>query len=730
MGVTVVCDARLLDDPFLSAVSSRFDVELIGCMQPEQDIMQKAQGKVRLFSSNDIPQIASGDIVRFQARLKTPRDFQNPGSFSWRRYLLTRGIGAVGSVRGPEWLLVLSRSHSGSRRRLDQSIANLDDDRAGGILRAMVTGRREAVGNDVRNAFQLAGIAHLLAVSGLHVGYVALFIYLLVRLLVGPWTRLTLRIPLQKIAATITLPCVWFFVFLVGSPVSAVRAGIMISVYLVGLILGLRQDLLVTLAVAALLIVVIEPLAVFDISFQLSFISVLAIILITPRLMGMMRSWFEYRRGWHWRMLHRMFQLAAVTVAATLGASPMVAYHFHMVTVAGFLANLVAVPWTGLVILPLAALASAMTFLWPYSSDIFFWPLAGKAAGSLLAFADGLSTLADPLVMRIAPNGVELMLAYAVIVTLVFWRQLPYRRLVAVGLTAGLIFNVGWWQMKPLMTDRLEVTFLDVGQGDAALIRFPGGKSMLIDGGGLPRGEFDIGEHVVAPVLLAKGIHRVDWLMLSHPHHDHYRGLAAVAERFHPDVLWTNGFSPPEKELEFWNDFMRRVEGSGVSIRRIDASFDPIEVNGVKLEVLHPRGKVPHDLDLNESSLVLKFTYDDVSFLFTGDLMDWGENELMNSGSDIGSTVLKVAHHGSDTSSSTGFIESVRPKYAIISAGQYNPYGMPAPIVLDRLNESGTTIYRTDKHGAVTVITDGSKIDVITEVSPTRRSSSERAARR
>ncbi len=723
-GARLVCDGVVHADPVRREKSVHIDVVLVRCSLPQEQDMQSAAGTVRLYSSPDVMGVAQGDAVRFKATLKRPRDFRNEGCSSWRRYLMTKGVGAVGSLAGPHWIVRLSSRTEGVqtrglrdlRQRLDAAIGTIEDADAVAVLSALVSGRKEALREGIRDSFQRAGIAHLLAISGLHVGYIALCAFIAIALVIGRCTRLLLVVPLQRIAAVLTLPLVWGFVLLVGAPVSAVRAGIMISVYLIGVMVGARQDLLATLAIAALIIVVIEPMAVFDVSFQLSFVSVLAIVLMVPRLIAPVKQWFTHRHQWYHHMLYRAYQLACVTVAATVGSAPLVAYHFHFITGTGLFANLLAVPWTGAAVLPLAALSSVMTFIWPTAAAAVFWPLTGMATAALINIADIFSRLASPLLLHIAPTVIEVAMVYGLILTLVFWRRLSYRRIALAALVVVLVIDVGCSRIRPMMTKTLEVTFLDVGQGEATLVRFPGGRIMLIDGGGLPQGEFDVGRHVVEPALLRKGIHRVDWLLLSHPHHDHYRGLAAIAERFHPEAVWTNGVAAPEKELEFWNDFLQRVDTAGVPLGTLDAAHEEIDIGGVKLEVLFPPHPPPGDVDPNDTSIVLKLTYGEVSFLFTGDLMEWGERRLIGTGGDVSATVLKVAHHGSETSNSRSFLDAVQPRVAVISVGQYNQYGMPDASVLEKLERLGAAVYRTDHHGAITITTDGHDIAVSTFV--------------
>lgn len=717
----LVCDGRALSDAVARKRSARVDVKLIGCRLAREQEMQKSSGTVRLYVYGGMPHIIRGSAVRFKARFKEPVDYRNGGGFSWRRHLAARGIGAVASVSGAEWLIAEPPSYPGvlsrMRQRLDTAIAGTKPQAAAGVLRALVTGRRDAVEEDVRLSFQGTGLAHLLAISGLHVGYIALFIFLCARFVAGRWTRLLLHVPVQKIAAVFTLPCLWGFIVMVGAPLSAVRAGIMLSVYLVGVLLARRQNLVVTLAIAALIIVAIDPLAVFEISFQLSFVSVLAIILIAPRLLAFVTPWFSEHTEWYWRLLWRACQLAAVTFAATIGSAPLVAYHFNLITGMGLIANLIAVPWMGVVVMPLAMIASITTFAWPWLATTLLWPAAAWSVNVMLMGAHLLAAATSSSVVHAAPSTFEVFMIYAALALIVFWRVIPYRRIAFVFVVVPLVLDAGWWHVRPLMTNKLEMTFLDVGQGEATFVRFPGGTTWLIDGGGKHGSAFDVGKNVVVPALLRKGIHSVDQLVLSHPHHDHYRGLAAVAEYFHPKLLWTNGFEPPEVEQEEWDEFEERLQAVGVDTIIVARGDTPVEVGGVKVEILYPDDSLPRDIEVNDTSLVMKLTYNDVSILFTGDLEKGGEETLLANGDDLSATVLKVGHHGSDTSSTREFITAVKPTIAVISVGQLNPYGMPDRAVLERFRLFGTQIYRTDYHGAITVSTDGRDVSVDTVVS-------------
>jgi competence protein ComEC len=271
------------------------------------------------------------------------------------------------------------------------------------------------------------------------------------------------------------------------------------------------------------------------------------------------------------------------------------------------------------------------------------------------------------------------------------------------------------------MNGRLEVKFLDVGQGDSIVVRFPNGHVTLVDGGGIKGSDFDVGRNIVAPALLRMGIHRVDDMILTHPHHDHYKGLAYIAEKFRPDVLYTNGQAAPEDEITEWEDFLVRLKGADVPLRSVigtggGSSSLTVEEGGARLELFSLRPKDISLLDPNDGSLVIKITYKDRSIVLTGDLMDMGERMLLEARPDLSGDVLKVAHHGSETSTSSLLIEAVRPKIAVISVGENNQYGMPDEVVLKGLKNAGAEVYRTDLDGAVTISTDGKTVDVDTFV--------------
>lgn len=714
-----MCDGVVDGAPQELESGWRLDVELIGCGEGLSGTVSPANGKVRLFTAELFDALNSGDRIRFLARFKKPREFKNPGSFNYPIYLLTQGISGTGSLVGPKWIVKIggknltwpSRIVSEARLKIDGAISVSAQGDIAGILKAIIIGKRDGISQETRDAFSKTGLAHLLAISGLHVGYVAVIMFFFIRLLVGWWPRLSLFWPLQRIAAIASLPVVWLYVVVAGFPVSAIRAAIMLTVFLVSLFSLWRRDLLSALATAVFAILIVSPSSVFSVSFQLSAASVFAIIVLTPAILEKIDRWPK---------AHCILQIAAVTIAATLGSAPIVAYNFHFVSAIGLFANIVAVPFTGIILMPLAISASVFSLIYaPLAVPI--WKLAAIAAGALLRFVAHLDQYGSPLVISWAPSIAEVCLVYAAIAVIVFWNRLACKRIIAGAVAAFLVIDVGYWHARPIMGRTLEVTFLDVGHGDSIVVRFPNNHVVLIDGGGIKGSDFDVGERVVSPALLRMGIHRVDEMILTHPHHDHYKGLAAIAQRFRPRVLYTNGGDAPENELSDWEDFMQRIKESCTPIQVISGSGAPtpafsMEEGDAKLDVFAPKATELSILDPNDTSLVIKISYGEKSLILTGDIMEMGERILLEGRPPVSGDVIKIGHHGSETSTSQEFLSAVNPSVAVITVGENDQYGLPDRIVLNRLNEIGAKIYRTDIDGAVTVRTDGKSLNVDTFV--------------
>ncbi|MFP3927698.1 MAG: DNA internalization-related competence protein ComEC/Rec2 [Desulfobacteraceae bacterium] len=659
---------------------------------------------------------APGDRIRFSARLRPFRNFNNPGRYDYERAMRIRGFSCGASISDGRCVVFMGKGDLGFpwnaveaargplRSWIRQSLASP----ARGIVRALLLGEKHDLDPELREAFYRTGLAHILAVSGLHVGLVAWLVFGFVTRLLSCSYRLLLTVDVRKAAALITCLAAVAYALVAGFQVSTQRALAMVLAYLISIAIGRERDVWSTLCLAALLVLASDPHALYTISFQLSFGAVVGILWLAPPIYKRIYNNALYENGRRKRALSIVHSytagLLSVTVAAALFLLPLTVYYFHRISPVTVISNLAATPLLGLWILPAGLLA------------MLFFPVFPGAAGTLLnaasAGAEALeivvrlfSGLSWASFWTVTPNPLELVLLYALLASVVL--ALKGRlRLLLPAVCLLLALDAAYWLYETRLSPHLRVTYLDVGQGNSALVQFPGGKRMLIDGGGFRLGTFDVGEMVVAPFLWSRKITRVHYLVLSHPEADHMDGLSFIAENFHPQDLWYNG---DRVESDSYRRFMAAVLSTGLKLRLPGDPRLPENIGGVDVEVLYPPPGRPTisspdttEDNLNDRSLVIRLSQHGSSFLFPGDLESKGEAELAAiAGHELKSTVLLAPHHGSSSSSTPGFLECVRPEWCVISAGAGNRFGFPHPEALDRIRSVGARILRLDRIGAI-----------------------------
>lgn len=707
------CVGRVAGDASQREWGIRFDLDLEECGA------KAASGTVRVNAGSRYldDDVLAGDLISVPLVFSRPREFRNPGSFSYGRYLMSRGVGAVASARGRVDLLERDEGNPfagmarGLRGRIAGDIRSSASPEVQGILEALATGKREGIDEATRKTFSASGLSHLLAISGLHVGYVALMIYLLIRFTLGRVPAVVSRVPVARLAAAVTLPLIWFYIAFIGVPMSAVRAGLMLTVYLVGVVAGLRQDGPTTLAAAVIFVLIAMPLSILDLSFGLSVAAVAGIMLLAIPLIGRVSGTLE-GRGSAARLGSRAFALFILSFSAAAFTAPLVAYHFKSFSALGPLANVIAVPLVAFLLMPAILLASTLTAMLPWLAPLA-WKGAAALASLLARFAEYVAERGETLVGAWAPSPFEVVLSYAVLIVAAGLVIVPRRRTLAMAaaLSVAVCVDVTTLNVMPLLGDTLTVTSFDVGQGESSLVEFPDGTRMLIDGGGLRGSSFDIGERVLMPALLAMGVSRIDSVLVTHPHFDHFGGLGFLIERYRPEVVWVNGMRPEGEEGRFWDEFLSRAESAGATVEVVSGKVE--RRKGSANFVIASTSPDP-SAALNDTSLVARIDHGSKSFLFTGDLEELGEARLIESGIDIDVDVLQVGHHGSRDATTEEFLAKVTPRVAVISAGRDNRYGLPNDETISRLEEAGSDIYRTDLHGAITITSDGHEIEVET----------------
>jgi competence protein ComEC len=587
------------------------------------------------------------------------------------------------------------------------------------IFKALVLGEQGDIPEEIKEYFILTGTAHLLAISGDQFGIVALLSFSLLIWILKRSEFLLLSISVRKWAAGLTIPCIILYAFIAGGGISVIRAAIMVITFLFSILLNRERNLLHTLALAAFLILILSPPSLFDVSFQLSFLAVLSILYLVPRILQEFKQEgisLLLKTSWKKNILKYIMLSLLVTGVAILGTAPFVALHFNRFSPIGFFTNLFIIPWVGFLIVPLSLTASIFSF--------FFTPLAtflininGFITLILLRVLAFFASLPFASFFVSTPTVFEIVLFYILLFLVVHLKKRKMARYLFLGLCVVLVFDLAFWNLKDLLQKDLRLTFIDVGNGDSILIEFPKGKRMLIDGGGLREDRFDIGKNVIAPFLWKKKIRRVDTLVLTHPDPDHLKGLIFIASQFSIGQFWDNGF---QTDSEPYLQLKKILEEKKIKIHSLNEETPFQMINGVEISFLNPpvwnatQRKVRNLWDLNNASLVMKLRFKNVSVLLTGDIGKEAEERMLRKGYPLRADILKIPHHGSSSSSSPLFLERVKLTYAILSVGERNIGRLPHPEVLKRYLQLGSRILRTDKDGAITVMTDGEKIEVKT----------------
>jgi competence protein ComEC len=670
-----------------------------------------------------------GDRVRFWARPLLPRDNGNPGGFDYPAYLARRGIYVTAFLESDDGVELLSRHPAGPwgaierlRREIRRFLERSFSPDTGALMKALVVGDMGGISRATRAEFTAAGVTHVLSISGLHVGMLGLVVFWLVRFGCSFSSALLLRCNLLKVAAFFSFSAVVFYTALAGAAVPTVRSAIMIGVYELAVLLDREEEVFASLALAALLIGLVWPGVITDISFQLSFLAVLFIVWGLVKA----REWFPPRqrdelpqeRSWlrHWGRQTALY--LAVPLLATIGTGPMIAHYFGNLSLAGFLSNPVIVPLVGFAVVPLGLAVGFLSLVAPPLALPLIWiaePLASLTLGMVGFFARlPFASIAVPI-----PNLVEVAGLYLLILSVLLARGNRYAVILLLAVVAGLAADGAYWWRERYRREKLRITHLSVGHGDAAVVELPGSRVLVIDAGGTATGEFDTGEFIVAPFLRARKILRVDLVAVTHPRVDHYGGMRAVLEQFSPLEFWSG---PSRGRTSRYEELEEAAERAGVK-RVISSSGDPCRaIDRVKLCVLYP----PADRS-GDASLVLRLTFGSISILFAGDIEGRDERRIIASQLELSSAVLKVPRHGSLSSSTEEFVAAVRPKLAIFSVGQRNPFGLPRDEVLARYRQAGAAILRTDQDGAITIETDGEEVRYWTHKSGKRGSVDRRA---
>ena len=702
-----------------------------------------ARATAELVGKREAPYFRYGDRLLIEGVIGTPPELEE---FDYAAYLARQGIAEVLNARNVALIGEgeggrFYRTLYGFRRQLAASIAAVVPEPQAALSQATLLGLRRNIPAELTEAFRRTGAAHLLAISGLHVGILLGVSLAASAAVLGRKHHLHLLAPLLV---------VWIYGLLSGMSPSATRACIMGSVYLASLAFGRQRSSLAPIGCAAALMVGVTPSVIYSISFQLSFAAIAGIAAFSDIFGDGLRPHIERlvgRRSMLRAPLASITDMLGISLAATVATLPLIALHFERVSTLGIPASVLTLP-----VLPLLIVASASVALVGLISATLTIPLGWLAWGAGAYLSGVVSLLAElpgasidigeiPVAAVVAYYGALLTAYGAKLMFPTVMRGIVRRIAIRRGSTgtprapgrlqqsargsrsgriamwllvpAAFFASLAWSQALT-KDDSLHVVFFDVGQGDAIFIQTPGGRQMVVDGG-------------ADPLLMARLLgermrfydRHLDIVVASHPNSDHIGGLVQVLDRYDVGAVLERRIEYASVTYTAWAKAVQEGEKRGARVIQASAGQVIAIDSDVRIEVLGPPSGLLRgtESDADNASLVLRLVYGEVSFLLTGDIFAEGERALVASGVAVDSDVLKVPHHGSDSSSTRALLEAVRPSAAVISVGADNRYGHPNAAVIERLREAvrDDMLFLTAERGTVEFISDGETLWVRTE---------------
>jgi competence protein ComEC len=710
---TIVDRPRIREDraQFIVRIDSLNDG--IRSFYTTSDLLVSASPDMRY--DRGLVQIEYGDYVLVHGFITLPAGRRNPYEPDFNRYLSLHSIDALLYVRGYHNFETSGTGKASSFMTafinpLRNYVSGVIDRNVSGdsahFLRGLMLGDRSRISEEVREHFISAGVIHVLAVSGLHVGIVTVIIFSVFGFLRIP------RIP----RILLTIAGLVIFMYMTGAAPSVIRATVMTSIILLGIVFQRKSDIYNSIAVAALVLLMYDTRELFKPSFQFSFIAVLAIVYLYPRFReGMMRRFPRLEERW---LLRYTVQLFLVSCAAQIGTLPFTAFYFERVSLAAFGANLLVIPCVFFV-LSFGFAAAVLGMLSPLLEKIY-----GHTSDFLLTcmlrFIEFVSQFSYASIEVYNFSMIDGMIFFAVMAVIVHINNPRRFRLSVIALMMVLNVCIVGYNIN-FDADRrraiLSLTMLDVGQGDALFIEFPDGKTMLYDSG--PRTiRSDAGERIVVPFLKRHGIRHIDAVVVSHPHADHYGGLEAVLNEVSVGTVYDTGQSGSG---QWYTSLHKKIERENIPVTLLRAGDFIGGFENVRIYIVHPappfvkKREDDRSWNLNNASIVLLIVYGNTRILLTGDAEREAEYYMIYIYDDLlRADILKAGHHGSGTSNTDGFLNIVAPEKAMISVGRLNRFNHPSEEVIRRFEEKDIAVYRTDRNGSIVVRSCGREFRIET----------------
>lgn len=633
---------------------------------------------INIKMSQDIPSIKYGDSLYIEGEFKQPEEARNYKGYNYKQYLKTKKI--IGTVELEK--VKILKSSNGSfihniQKYIRDTINGTLTDEEGNLLLAILLGDKDKLSEDIQESFKTSNLSHMLAVSGAHVSYIILGLtYVLQNSIIG-----------KKNGKIVCIIFLLAFMAITNFTPSVTRACIMAILTLFSGIIYRKSDVYTNISVAALITLIFNPYGLLDLGFQLSYGGTIGIIIFIKRIQ---------EKKSNSKVINYIKQMALVSIYANIIIIPIMMYHFNTVSFTFIISNIMASPILGIIVITGFLFIITSITVKPLTRliAIFIKPILSI----LIKISQICSKLPFSNILVVTPYMFNVISYYAIILYCIKSKKNNKCKIIICLLIVLILINF----IIYIFPQKLRIFFIDVGQGDSTLIITPDKKTVLIDGGGSD--SFDVGEKVLLPYLLDRRILKVDYVLISHFDTDHCGGILTIMEKVKVKNIIISEQAEHSENYERFKKLMIHKKIRLIEVKK----GDKIKIGRYsEFKILFPTSRLLSENPLNNNSIVAQFNYNNFKMLFTGDIEKLAEQQILKAEkAEIRADILKVAHHGSKTSSIPEFIKAVKPKIALIGVGKNNTFGHPNQQTIKNLENIKCRIYRTDLQGEIIIRID------------------------
>lgn len=633
---------------------------------------------INIKMAQDIPSIKYGDSLYIEGEFKQPEEARNYKGYNYKQYLKTKKI--IGTVELEK--VKILKSSNGSfihniQKYIRDTINGTLTDEEGNLLLAILLGDKDKLSEDIQESFKTSNLSHMLAVSGAHVSYIILGLtYVLQNSIIG-----------KKNGKIVCIIFLLAFMAITNFTPSVTRACIMAILTLLSSIIYRKSDVYTNISVAALITLIFNPYSLLDLGFQLSYGGTIGIIIFIKRIQ---------EKKSNSKVINYIKQMALVSIYANIIIIPIMMYHFNTVSFTFIISNIMASPILGIIVITGFLFIIASITVKPLTRliAIFIKPILSI----LIKISQICSKLPFSNILVVTPYMFNVISYYAIILYCIKSKKNNKCKIIICLLIVLILINF----IIYIFPQKLRIFFIDVGQGDSTLIITPDKKTVLIDGGGSD--SFDVGEKVLLPYLLDRRILKIDYVLISHFDTDHCGGILTIMEKVKVKNIIISEQAEHSENYERFKKLMIHKKIRLIEVKK----GDKIKIGRYsEFKILFPTSRLLSENSLNNNSIVAQFNYNNFKMLFTGDIEKLAEQQILKTEkAEIRADILKVAHHGSKTSSIPEFIKAVKPKIALIGVGKNNTFGHPNQQTIKNLENIKCRIYRTDLQGEIIIKID------------------------